>query len=110
MINGTEYNDSGITGKGAFKTYMELEKLNNTGKIIDSRLTVGATPGTPAATEEIGTTGKYGTPKTSVFNGTGSGFLNTTVAPIRQTKLERMGNYCEDAYDWMKQYKADCAD
>lgn len=49
--------------------------------------------------------------KVSIFDGTTSAFANTgSGATLKQTKLERMGNYCEDAYDWMKQYKADCAD
>jgi len=114
LLAGADYNDSGITGKGAFKKYMDLEKQNNTIKLIDSRTSAVGPPvvvATPAATVAIGTTGVFDSTKATIFDGTTSAFKNVgTGAAEKQTLLEKMGNYCEDAYEFMKTYKEACAD
>lgn len=64
LLVGTGYDDAGIEGKGAFKKYMDLEKKNNTSKLIDSKTTSVATP---AATVKIGATGVYDSTKVTIF-------------------------------------------
>lgn len=81
---------------------MDLEKNNNTAELIGTPSVNSA-----AVTGAIGTMGVYGGANATIFHASNSAFVNGA-SPVRQTKLGNMGDYCEDAYDWMKKYQADC--
>lgn len=78
----TANNDAGIKGKGAFKKFMDLEKQQMTQKL-----------------------------KATAPNGSGDADPTNDVyqAADALTKAQ-MGDYCENAADWMRDYKAACAD